>query len=122
MPSSNTGEVDDECCILVVGVKMVYQSLDLVEGHVFITTAALTTALTTTRPESRVFLQVEQDTERYPRQARQYLGLYPMQRYLSHLRGVSKDGLDTAESKGHRQDRDNIPDARQPRQDHEFQK
>jgi hypothetical protein len=48
MPSSNTGEVDDECCILVVGVKMVYQSLDLVEGHVFITTAALTTALTTT--------------------------------------------------------------------------
>jgi hypothetical protein len=36
MASPDTGDVNDECCILVAGVKMVCQSMDLVEDHVFI--------------------------------------------------------------------------------------
>jgi hypothetical protein len=36
MASPNTGDVDEEFCILVAGVKMVCQSMYLVEGHVFI--------------------------------------------------------------------------------------
>jgi hypothetical protein len=36
MSSPDTGEMDDECCILIAGVKMICQSVDLVGGHVSI--------------------------------------------------------------------------------------